>query len=155
MTLQPPRIIFEYQFWKMEQGFRTPYLQTGGDATFTALQNLGINFDSSLSTKNFMDGFHMAIYNGLRCYSRSFIFNYPHFTWGKISLIEFSLKDLLPVFFDFRNAWYLHAVLKRLLMVYEIIGISPSLIFKAVKMVLCATRRIFYVSRMFFHNWSI
>ncbi|EFX88071.1 hypothetical protein DAPPUDRAFT_191866 [Daphnia pulex] len=37
------------------QGFRTPYLQTGGDATFTALQNLGINFDSSLSTKNFMD----------------------------------------------------------------------------------------------------
>jgi hypothetical protein len=43
------------QFLKMEQGFRTPYLQTGGDATFTALQNLGINFDSSLSTKNFMD----------------------------------------------------------------------------------------------------
>ncbi|XP_046449601.1 chitin deacetylase 8-like isoform X3 [Daphnia pulex] len=37
------------------QGFRAPYLQTGGDATFTALQSLGMNFDSSLPSIKFMD----------------------------------------------------------------------------------------------------
>ncbi|XP_046636843.1 chitin deacetylase 7-like isoform X3 [Daphnia pulicaria] len=37
------------------QGFRAPYLQTGGDATFIALNNLGMNFDSSLPSITFSD----------------------------------------------------------------------------------------------------
>ncbi len=37
------------------QGFRAPYLQTGGDATFIALNNLGMNFDSSLPSIKFRD----------------------------------------------------------------------------------------------------
>ncbi|EFX88070.1 hypothetical protein DAPPUDRAFT_41891, partial [Daphnia pulex] len=37
------------------QGFRAPYLQTGGDATFIALNNLGMNFDSSLPSIKFSD----------------------------------------------------------------------------------------------------
>ena len=37
------------------QGFRAPYLQTGGDATFSGLQLLGMKFDSSLPTINYMD----------------------------------------------------------------------------------------------------
>nr|CAH0099447.1 unnamed protein product [Daphnia galeata] len=37
------------------QGFRAPFLQTGGDATFTALRTLGMNYDSSMTTAELMD----------------------------------------------------------------------------------------------------
>ena len=37
------------------QGFRAPFLQTGGVATFSALQSLGMSFDSSLVTINYTD----------------------------------------------------------------------------------------------------
>ncbi|XP_046453322.1 chitin deacetylase 7-like [Daphnia pulex] len=37
------------------QGFRSPFLQTGGDATLTALRMLGMSYDSSFTTMQFMD----------------------------------------------------------------------------------------------------
>ena len=37
------------------QGLRAPYLQTGGNSTYEALQSLGMLFDSSLPTKDHID----------------------------------------------------------------------------------------------------
>lgn len=37
------------------QGFRAPFLQTGGDVTHGALRKLGMTFDSSYTTTQFMD----------------------------------------------------------------------------------------------------